>query len=234
MSHSVGDAAPSILLIWTSVLDSKAFSNKSWTTLLHRTPPFCCIIQFLKSFVNIEGSAIITMTLPSPTSETSLSTHQNSLRFLWIGQITAIALTGEWFQRPGEWSLISRSMATLFVPLRRCPRYTNYFLPTNQAYICQDSPLFTILAFVVAVTILKELCEYTIKIIVGPTIRPDWRTLHEWSGRTWEDLVFDRGQVSVMWLKENIGQMKNILGVALQQKKGLGLPRVESQKELCA
>lgn len=85
-----------------------------------------------------------------------------------------------------------------------------------------------------AVTILKELCEYTIKIIVGPKIRPDGLTLHEWSGRTWEDVVFDRGHVSVMWLKENVGLMNNILGVAPQQKKGLGFPREEYQKELCA
>lgn len=85
-----------------------------------------------------------------------------------------------------------------------------------------------------AVTVLKELCEYAIKIIVGPKIRPDWRTLHEWSGRTWEDIVFDRGHVSVMWLKESVGLMNNILGVALQQRKGLEFPREEYQKELCA
>lgn len=56
------------------------------------------------------------------------------------------------------------------------PGIRRLLLHTNPASFCQDSLLFTDLAFVVAIT---ELCEYTIKIIVDPMIRPERRTLHE-------------------------------------------------------
>lgn len=216
--RSVGDAALSILLIWTSVLDSKAFSqvldhlaSSDFTILLYRSV-FEKFVEYRRLGDNNYDSSIPhirDILVNAPKFKPLSMDRTNDLYSSYWGMVSTAGRAVPEIQINGN----------LIHAFEEVP---------------EDSPLFTILAFIVAVTILEELCEYTIKLIVGPRIRPYWRLLHEWSGRTWEDIVFDRGHVSVMWLKENVGIMNNILGVALQQKKGRGLqvPREDYQKEL--
>ena len=101
---------------------------------------------------------------------------------------------------------MSRWLEFLFASLKRCPTYADYRHTLTS--LLSGLTIVSGSAFIVAVTSMNELWEYTIKIVVDPMIRPERSTFHEWSECILGCFLFDRGRVSALWWLMNI-----ILGV---------------------